>query len=651
MSSVGPDRIIETESLTTSDQDGAVRIRMGAEGEASREPFSLITLIDRVCTKAGAGTIALKWKEGNNLKCLSYADYHSSIKTVARAFIKLGLEPRRTVAIFGFNSPEWFLSEMGSVYAGGLVAGLYPTNSAEVNKYILGDCRANIVVCEDAAKAKMIWEMKNELPDLKKIVVYTGKSPNLEDVISWQQVLDLGNQDKDNEPLKERHRDMAVNQCAILVYTSGTTGNPKGVMLSHDNISWTTSLAPQMFDLIWGNECVISYLPLSHIAANLLDVWMTFVTAGTVFFADKMALKGTLLQSMQEARPTLFMGVPRVWEKLHEGMRDKGRLVKGLKKKISQEAKKAGLKHHLEGKDGVFYTVGKKAVYGKVREALGLDRCRAFFTGAAPLAMDTYKYFLSLDMVVNDVYGMSETTGPHHVKLDGKASRLGSCGPNVPGTKTKLVNKDDAGNGEVCMFGRNIMMGYLNKEEKTNEEIDSEGYMHSGDVGSMDNDGYLWITGRIKELLITAGGENIAPISIEDAIKEELPCVSNAILIGDKKKYLSTFLSLKVNIDKTNETPTDELAPTAVIWCQSVGSNATKVSDILRGPDGRVMNAIQAGIDRANKKAISRAACVQKWTLLPLDVSVPGGELGPTLKLKRFFFNKKFSDAIERLYD
>jgi len=226
---------------------------------------------------------------------------------------------------------------------------------------------------------------------------------------------------------------------------------------------------------------------------------------------------------------------------------------------------------------------------------------------------------------------------------------LGSCGPCIPGVVTKLHNPDESGNGEVCMWGRNVMMGYLNQEEKTNAEIDSEGYMHSGDVGSMDSEGYLFITGRIKELLITAGGENIAPVLVEDVIKEELPCVSNAVLIGDKKKYLSLFITLKVVME--NEEPTDQLAPATIAWCQSVGSNATRVSDILRGPDGRVMNAIQNGIDRANKRAVSRATNVQKWTLLPLDVSVPGGELGPTLKLKRFFFNKKFSEAIERLYD
>lgn len=647
----GPDRLLPADSLTTSQQDGAVKLRMGSEAPANEAPKSLVTVINEVCAKA-KNLVAYKYKDeaqNNRLVSVTYEEYFKNIKAAAKAFIKLGLEPNRTVAVYGFNSPQWFISEMGAIYSGGMVAGLYPTNSTEVNKYILGDCKANIVVCEDAEKAKKIWDIRDELPNLKKIVVWSGEAPNLEDVISWTELMKIGTGVQDDSLIRERHKNMAINQCAILVYTSGTTGNPKGVMLSHDNIHWTVGGTGRLLGFEWGKEVMISYLPLSHIAANAVDVWAMFINGGTVFFADKMALKGTLLATIQEARPTVFFGVPRVWEKIHEGMAAKGREVKGLKKAISTACKAAGLKHHLEGKDGMMYSVGKKAVYGKVREALGLERARLFFTGAAPTAMDTYKYFLSLDIVLQDAYGMSETSGPHHLLHPPTAAHLGSVGQAVPGCKTKLKNQDPDGNGEVAMYGRNIMMGYLNREDKTSEDIDSEGYMCSGDIGSMNKDGYLFITGRIKELLITAGGENVAPVIAEDKIKAELPCISNAVLIGDKKKYLSVFLTLKTVVQ--NDMPTDKLAPEAVLWCQSVGSNATKVSDILSGPDGKVMSAIQAGIDRANKQAISRAACVQKWTILPLDVSIPGGELGPTLKLKRFFFNNKYSEAIERLYD
>jgi len=200
------------------------------------------------------------------------------------------------------------------------------------------------------------------------------------------------------------------------------------------------------------------------------------------------------------------------------------------------------------------------------------------------------------------------------------------------------------------MKGRHIMMGYLGREDKTREDIDDDGYMHSGDIGALDSDGFLKITGRKKELIITAGGENVAPVPIEDNIKSALPCISNVILIGDKKKFLTCFLTFKVEMD--NDTPTNKLAPTCLEWIESLGrGNIKTVEDILEGPDRVIMNALQAGIDKANKKAVSNAAKVQKWTILPTDVSVPGGELGPTLKLKRFAFNKKYESSVDRFYN
>ena len=278
---------------------------------------------------------------------------------------------------------------------------------------------------------------------------------------------------------------------------------------------------------------------------------------------------------------------------------------------------------------------------------------------------------------------MSEVTGPQSLQT-GPRTVIGSVGPTMPGCETRLANKDADGNGEICMKGRNLMMGYLNREDKTTEDIDQDGWLHSGDIGSIDANGFIfitgtdfinnidkplgfsffisiprflplvtifYITGRIKELIITAGGENVAPIPIEEKIKECLPCISNCILIGDKQKYLSCFLSFKVVVDRdNNDMPTNALTPEAVEWCRSIGSNATKVTDILNGPDAAVLNGIQAGIDKANKASVSRASVVQKWTVLPLDISLPTGELGPTLKLKRFAFNKKYNHAIERLY-
>jgi len=648
----GPDYVFPTDNLTTWDNDGYTKIQMTNTHPANIQPKSLVTVVKEQCREAGASMTAFKVKRGEKWISWTFEDYYRDIQVVARAFIKLGLEERHTVCVQGFNSPEWFLSCQGAIHAGGICAGLYPTNNGETNKFILEDCMANILVVEDEKMAKSIEPYRNQLPHLKCIVVYDGKvSENSNDIISWQDLMRLGKEDKNDGPLLERQRNMAINQCAVLVYTSGTTGNPKGVMLSHDNIIWTAEVAcKEVLKLTYGNEVIVSYLPLSHIAGQMMDIWVPIVNLSTVIFADKMALKGTLLATLQEARPTIFFGVPRVWEKIMEGMKSKGRATKGLKKKVAEACKKAGIDHHLNNKDSVMYTIGKKAVYCKVREALGLDRCTGFYSGAAPISGETIKYFLSLDIVVHELYGMSEVTGPQSLQ-SGPKTIVGSVGPTMPGCQTKLANKDIDQNGEICMKGRNLMMGYLNREDKTTEDIDQDGWLHSGDIGSIDATDFIFITGRIKELIITAGGENVAPIPVEEKIKQELPCLSNAILIGDKQKYLSCFLTVKVIVDKdNNDMPTNVLTPETVEWCKSVGSNATKVTDILSGPDAAFLNAIQAGIDRANKAATSRASVVQKWTILPLDLSLPTGELGPTLKLKRFAFNKKYDHAIERLY-
>ena len=242
-------------------------------------------------------------------------------------------------------------------------------------------------------------------------------------------------------------------------------------------------------------EHYVSYLPLSHIAALLGDAYAMMDCMGTVYFADKNALKGTLLTTLQEVKPTIFFAVPRVWEKFAEGMQDKGRAVKGLKKKIATACKKAGLEHHLKGKDGMMYKVGQKVIYNKVREALGFDRCRLMYSAAAPITMETINYFLSLDMVIMELYGMSETTGPHTIsKTD--SYKFGSIGREMKNLKTKLINPQEDGDGELCMWGRNVMMGYLGREDKTCDDLDEEGFMHSGDLASVDKNGFYYITGN-----------------------------------------------------------------------------------------------------------------------------------------------------------
>lgn len=359
----------------------------------------------------------------------------------------------------------------------------------------------------------------------------------------------LGQQQPDTE-LEERLRRIAVNQCCTLIYTSGTTGPPKGVMLSHDNITWTAHANCINADFRAGKEIIVSFLPLSHVAAQMADIYITMYAGATCYFAQPDALKGSLGQTLKEVRPTRFLGVPRVWEKIHEKMMEVGRKTTGVKKSIATWAKSVGIETNNRKQRQDFskpfgYSIANAVVFKKIRGVLGLDRCELFLSGAAPIAPDIVQYFHSLDIPLTEIYGMSESTGPHTIGME-KAFKIGSAGRTVPGCYTKLDKPDKDGNGEVCMGGRHVSMGYLRMEDKTHEAIDDEGWLHSGDIGRLDSDGFLFITGRIKELIITAGGENVAPVLLEDNLKAELPCLSNSMVIGDKRKFLSVLLTLKV---------------------------------------------------------------------------------------------------------
>lgn len=368
-------------------------------------------------------------------------------------------------------------------------------------------------------------------------------------MLSWSDVLILGKAMRDTA-LEDRLRRIAINQCCTLIYTSGTTGAPKGVMLSHDNITFTTAANANNIDLTYGKESFVSYLPLSHVAAQMADIYVCMYASAKVVFAQPDALKGTLINTLKEARPSRILGVPRVWEKIYERMMEVGRKTTGLKKCIATWAKSIGAETNQRRQEQNFskpvgYTVANSIVFKKVKAALGLDRCQLFLSGAAPLSTEIMSYFHSLDICLTEIYGMSESTGPHTICLP-KMFKVGSVGQTVPGCYTQIMNPDKEGNGEICMGGRNVCMGYLLMEDKTHEAIDNDGWLHSGDIGKLDRDGFLYITGRIKELIITAGGENIPPVFIEDSLKAELPCISNAMLIGDKRKFLSILLTMKV---------------------------------------------------------------------------------------------------------
>jgi len=427
-------------------------------------------------------------------------------------------------------------------------------------------------------------------------------------------------------------------------------------MISHDNATWTSQAVINMLDMN-ENDSIISYLPLSHVAAQMIDIYGPMSTGLSVWFAQPDALKGSLGQTLKEIKPTAFLGVPRVWEKIYEKMQEVGKQTTGLKKIIGDWAKNKGLDggYKLQrGEDVPWgWWLANTLVFENVKKALGLENTRLCATAAAPIAKETLDYFLSLNIPIYEIYGMSESTGPQTVNRP-SAHKTGTAGPAIPGCEMKIHDPDKDGNGEICFRGRHIFMGYLKNDKDTSETIDEEGWLHSGDIGRIDKEGYLSITGRIKELLITAGGENVPPVLIEDEIRSELGhVISNVMVIGDRKKFLSCVVTLKTTSKpdpKSGEYPfTNTLVPVAVTAFQSTGSKASTVDEAINDP--KVREYIENGIKRANKRAASNAQVIQKFEIIKDDFTIEGNELTPTLKLKRRIVLEKYKDIIEKMYD
>lgn len=642
------------EALWTTRADGRVRLRIEPSCP-QQPPYTVHQMFSQTLEKYG-DLRALGFKRQGSWEHISYSQYYVLARKAAKGFLKLGLEPAHSVAILGFNSPEWFFSAVGTVFAGGIVTGIYTTSTPEACQYIAYDCRANVIVVDTQKQLEKILKIWKNLPHLKAVVTYGEPPPErMASVHTMEEVMALGDQ------VPEADLDTIIsaqqpNQCCVLVYTSGTTGSPKGVMLSQDNITWTARYGSQAGDIQPAEvqqEVVVSYLPLSHVAAQIYDLWTGLQWGAQVCFADPDALKGSLVDTLREVQPTSHMGVPRVWEKIMERTQQAAAQSGFIRRKMLLWAMSVTLEQNLTclGSDLKPFTarLADYLVLARVRQALGFARCQKSFYGAAPMTADTQHFFLGLNIRLYSGYGLSETSGPHFMSSP-RNYRLYSSGKVVPGCRAKLVNQDAEGSGEVCLWGRTVFMGYLNMEDKTREAIDADGWLHTGDVGHLDADGFLYVTGRLKELIITAGGENVPPMPIEEAVKTELPIVSCAMLIGDQRKFLSMLLTLKCTLDPDTSDPTDNLTEQAVEFCQRVGSKASTVSDIVGKKDQAVYQAIEEGIQRVNRNAAARPYHIQKWAILQRDFSISGGELGPTMKLKRLTVLEKYKDIIDSFY-
>ncbi len=556
----------------------------------------------------------------------NWRTYAREVRQAARALIACGCEPGFTTTILGFNRPEWVIFDIATMAAGGAPAGIYTTNSPSEVKYITGHCEAKVILVENQMQYDKVAQVRDELPALQWVVLMKDAGPVKGDgVLSWADFLAKGDSVTD-DTLDKRIAGIDPDSLATLIYTSGTTGPPKGVMLSHRNLTWTAETAISITNIV-PDDCTLSYLPLSHIAEQMFSIHAPATAGFAVYYAQSMDL---LRDNLVEVQPTVFFGVPRVWEKFHTGITSKIEQASDGKKKLLNWAMGVGkrvtsLAHRGQEPGGLLklqYIIASKLVFSKLKAAVGLGRVKMCVSGAAPIGPEVIDFFGGVDVRIHEVYGQSEGSGPSTFNVPGR-TEPGTVGPVIPGAELRIA--DD---GEILVKGPNIFLGYFKDADATDETL-SDGWLHSGDLGEVDARGFLRITGRKKDIIITAGGKNIAPKNIENDFKQH-QLINEAVVIGDRRKFLAALLTLDPDTS-----------------AEFAARNNLKVEDLPQSPI--VIDAIQKHLDEMNSH-YARVEQVKKFVILPRNLTIDDGELTPTLKVKRAKVNESWAAVIEGIY-
>ncbi len=570
------------------------------------------------------------WKRrGKAYVPTSWREYAQRVTRFALGLHALGFKVKGALAIQSFNREEWLVGDLAAMALGGVPVGVYVTSSAEQTEYILHHTEAEFFLVENEKYLAGALKLRERLPRLRHIIVMDAPETLPEGVLRYSDVMEKGT-GVDEGPYWERVNALEKNALATLIYTSGTTGHPKGVMLSNHNIVWTTEKLLSVMSLGASSKRMVSYLPLSHIAEQVISLYGPLLVGGQVFFAQSME---TVPQDLKEVRPTFFFGVPRVWEKFkakaEEGFRTQPPLrqkVLGWARGVATQYHTLALRHEkvpvtLEAQ----YQLARKLVFSKLHQRIGFEQVEFFATGAAPIGKDVLDFFVSIDIIIREVWGMSELTGPGTINIVG-ATKIGSVGRPLVGVEVRIAE-----DGEILVRGGNMCLGYF-KEPGATAELLQDGWLHTGDVGVLDGEGYAHITGRKKEIIVTSGGKKTAPSNIETMLKS-LPPVSQAVVIGERRNYLVALLTL--DADKAKALAREKG------WPEEPSALAS---------DPRLREHMEQVIEREVNPKLSRFETIKKLAILPEDFSVEGGEITPTLKVRRTEVEKKYAALIESLY-
>jgi long-chain acyl-CoA synthetase len=577
---------------------------------------------------------AMREKKFGLWKDISWRTYGEKAKYAGLGLIELGLGKGDRVAIISENNPEWLYSDMGVLAAGGITVGIYPTDSPNQVAYVLNHSGAKFYIADDEEQLDKVLAVRDNIPDLQKIIIMDMEGlRHFSDsmAMSFGELLALGKDldDKRPELFKERLKQSQPEDLAILIYTSGTTGPPKGAMISHKNVLNTMEMQDEI-NPGYENDEVLSFLPLCHIAQRMVSVFNPLLTGYTINFVEEL---DTVPENMREVSPTFFFAVPRIWEKFYSAlvlaMKDSTRLEKLAYKWATVIGQKCS-DYRLNGCEPPFHLRGlfklaNWTVLRNLKKVIGLDRARYCLSGAAPISPELLKFYHGLGVDIREVYGQTENCGPTSIHYENDV-KFGTVGKPLPGAQIRIAE-----DGEILLKGPHIFMGYYNDPEKTRDTIVDD-WLHTGDVGKIDEDGHLIITDRKKDIIITAGGKNITPSEIENQLKFS-PYINDAVVIGDGRKYLTALIM----IDDEN----------VMKYAQDNRIPFTTYASLTKAKE--VIQLIQKGVDKVNQE-FARVETIKKFRLIDIQLTTDDEEITPTMKLKRKFVNEKFKEVIESMY-
>ena len=585
-------------------------------------------------SKLYSDSVALREKDLGIWQRTTWDEYWDHVCYFALGIKKLGLEKGDKLSILGDNCREWLYADLATQSSSAVTVGIYPTDVASQVRYILENSESSFIVAKDQEQVDKILEVKDSLPRLKKIIVVDMKGlRRYRDtmVISFKDVESLGFEINTKEPhlFEQMVNETRPDDPAIIVYTSGTTGQPKGAMITHKNMIAMIRGLAEVLNFRY-TDSFVSALPLCHIAERMFSLIFPMWAGCAVNFAESVA---TLQEDLSEISPTAFLNVPRIWEKMHSNVMIKVQDSIFFKRwifsamfpigmKVSEfKLKKRPIPLHWKALYGMAYLL----LFRPLRNHLGLLDARIFVSGAAPLSPDLMRFYHAIGVPVRECYGMTEMSGISFVPRDGEI-KIGGVGKPIPGVEIKLAE-----DGEILQRGDSVFAGYYGAPEATRDVV-IDGWLHTGDVGELDDDGHLKITDRKKDIIITAGGKNIAPSELENSLKFS-PYIKEAIVIGDRRKYVSCLIQIELE--------------NVAYWAQNNRIAYTNYKSLATHPEVRKL--IQAEVGKTNSN-FAQVEKIKKFVILDKELDQDDEELTATMKVKRANIEKKFKDLIESMY-